>query len=488
MEHHQQTSQRESSTPVSQRVKAPRLTHQKNTITEEEAEEVHDVVLPLTQRRYVTRATSTDSEEALLIHNPQLTAVPEDTPILSSNELRVPEDTPISRSNDLRVVKQPSISISREPSRSSSNMEHELLLVDSDGSYYCDSSCGTGVGGNSNGAIQMNILGGSDDTVNYSSDNNRLIQQHSSPLSCTLDSTVYNSTLINPSSALTTGSVLPHHQQQHNKSAATLYCTQPPYNSHQPPLHQRQIISSSPPSSVRNRHRFANLRSVSTDVPSRRDLHNCDVPLSKLSSHSGPLLRVNSFERGTQTKNKPAVVFNKLLDTEHRSHARYESAISDIGVEYMKATGVLGIKFKQLQKPSVPSHESVALQSPSKHYEPTADEEKGDKSATAAAGTTLPQAVPMNKLSNAISNHHNQSHVVPVPDEDDEPDETSPSTPDHNHIGYRLGRRKFLAERRRKIADLCCLFALIGLLLMVIETECDIAKVYTKVGCNNIIY
>jgi hypothetical protein len=47
---------------------------------------------------------------------------------------------------------------------------------------------------------------------------------------------------------------------------------------------------------------------------------------------------------------------------------------------------------------------------------------------------------------------------------------------------YRLGRRKLLFEKRRQASDYALLFAMIGLLLMVLEQELTMAKVYDKVG------
>ena len=46
---------------------------------------------------------------------------------------------------------------------------------------------------------------------------------------------------------------------------------------------------------------------------------------------------------------------------------------------------------------------------------------------------------------------------------------------------YRLGRRKLLFEKRRKASDYALFFAMMGLLLMVLEQELTMAKVYDKV-------
>ena len=46
---------------------------------------------------------------------------------------------------------------------------------------------------------------------------------------------------------------------------------------------------------------------------------------------------------------------------------------------------------------------------------------------------------------------------------------------------YRLGRRKLLFEKRRQASDYALFFAMMGLLLMVLEQELTMAKIYNKV-------
>lgn len=57
--------------------------------------------------------------------------------------------------------------------------------------------------------------------------------------------------------------------------------------------------------------------------------------------------------------------------------------------------------------------------------------------------------------------------------------------PNHNHkgnVGYRLGKRKMLYERRKRISDYCLIFATFGIAAMVVETELCMASIYNKVG------
>ena len=48
--------------------------------------------------------------------------------------------------------------------------------------------------------------------------------------------------------------------------------------------------------------------------------------------------------------------------------------------------------------------------------------------------------------------------------------------------GYKLGRRKALYEKRKRVSDYSLLFAMFGLVVMIIETELTMAQVYDKVG------
>ena len=47
--------------------------------------------------------------------------------------------------------------------------------------------------------------------------------------------------------------------------------------------------------------------------------------------------------------------------------------------------------------------------------------------------------------------------------------------------GYKLGRRKVLYEQRKRISDYSLIFAMFGVVAMVVETELTLARVYDKV-------
>lgn len=50
------------------------------------------------------------------------------------------------------------------------------------------------------------------------------------------------------------------------------------------------------------------------------------------------------------------------------------------------------------------------------------------------------------------------------------------------NVGYRLGRRKALFEKRKRISDYALVIGMFGIVMMVIENELASAGVYTKVS------
>lgn len=50
------------------------------------------------------------------------------------------------------------------------------------------------------------------------------------------------------------------------------------------------------------------------------------------------------------------------------------------------------------------------------------------------------------------------------------------------NVGYRLGKRKRLFEKRCRISDFSLSFAVFGILVMLVETELIFAGVYEKVS------
>jgi potassium intermediate/small conductance calcium-activated channel subfamily N member 3 len=50
------------------------------------------------------------------------------------------------------------------------------------------------------------------------------------------------------------------------------------------------------------------------------------------------------------------------------------------------------------------------------------------------------------------------------------------------NVGYRLGRRKALFEKRKRISDYALVIGMFGIIIMVLENELASAGVYTKVS------
>jgi potassium intermediate/small conductance calcium-activated channel subfamily N member 3 len=50
------------------------------------------------------------------------------------------------------------------------------------------------------------------------------------------------------------------------------------------------------------------------------------------------------------------------------------------------------------------------------------------------------------------------------------------------NVGYRLGKRKALFEKRKRISDYALVMGMFGIIVMVIENELSSAGVYEKVS------
>ena len=55
------------------------------------------------------------------------------------------------------------------------------------------------------------------------------------------------------------------------------------------------------------------------------------------------------------------------------------------------------------------------------------------------------------------------------------------------NVGYRLGKRKALFEKRKRISDYALVFGMFGIIVMVVETELSMAHVYEKVSSYDVI-
>ncbi|XP_078316334.1 small conductance calcium-activated potassium channel protein 2-like isoform X2 [Crassostrea virginica] len=129
-------------------------------------------------------------------------------------------------------------------------------------------------------------------------------------------------------------------------------------------------------------------------------------------------------------------------ETRNNNRATKDNIISDIGADIMRVNGAIG-SFKQLQKPT-------SMQSLPTSSKMSFNDETG-------AGTALVEKGDSGKCLDDKQKKDNKPNV-----------------------GYRLGKRKTLYERRRKISDYCLVLGMAGILIMILETELVMAKVYFK--------
>ena len=128
-----------------------------------------------------------------------------------------------------------------------------------------------------------------------------------------------------------------------------------------------------------------------------------------------------------------------------QSNKKKESALSDIGADYMRVNGAIG-SFKQLQKPQ----SMQSLPTSSKMSYTSAEE----------AGMALVGGAEFQKY----TDERLQQKVRQKP-----------------NVGYRLGKRRALYQKRKKISDYCLVFGMFGIVVMMLETELSMAEVYKKV-------
>lgn len=182
--------------------------------------------------------------------------------------------------------------------------------------------------------------------------------------------------------------------------------------------------------------------------PSRHDTLDSAAPAAQLVNRRRAEVATPTLTPTTTTA--PDGGQYTLLQTPTRLQSRDGSTISDIGVDYMKVNGAIK-PFKQLQKPT--STQSL----------PASSQMSGTSSEDCGIA-----------LVGLHSDYPKYTEEKPAAASVD----TKPS------FGYRLGKRKTLFEKRKRISDYALVFGMFGIVVMVIETELSMANVYEKVsGC-----
>ena len=156
-------------------------------------------------------------------------------------------------------------------------------------------------------------------------------------------------------------------------------------------------------------------------------------------------------------RDAPNRLSHASLVTTHtlRSGAR-DSTISDIGVDYMKINGAIR-PFKQLQKPQ--SMQSL----PQAQSQMSYNSEDCGIALVSGVNSDYPRYTE-EKVPNSAGSKASSSRA---------------SKP---NVGYRLGKRKALFEKRKRISDYALVFGMFGIIVMVVETELSMAHVYEKVS------
>lgn len=156
--------------------------------------------------------------------------------------------------------------------------------------------------------------------------------------------------------------------------------------------------------------------------------------------------------RGSVQDEESGVEFARHSASAVGQRSARESAISNIGADYMKVNGAVR-PFKQLQKPAPPAPPTAQMS--------FASEDCGI--ALVGVNSEFP------KYTEEKNNCANK------------PCKQRPN------VGYRLGKRKQLFEKRKRISDYALVFGMFGIIVMVVETELSMAHVYEKVRTETFI-
>lgn len=163
--------------------------------------------------------------------------------------------------------------------------------------------------------------------------------------------------------------------------------------------------------------------------------------------------RVAEVTCGRLTRGSPwARVSTKTVS---RESVRHGNEFAEIAADSMRVNGAIR-QFKQLRKPA--SHASDASSISMK------DQTSTDSEAAAIA------------LVGFVTTDGQQAPAEPDKQRKPPPGFHKPS------VGYRLGRRKALFEKRKRISDYALVIAMFGIVMMVVENELSAAMVYNKVS------
>ncbi|KAF8784496.1 small conductance calcium-activated potassium channel protein 1-like isoform X2 [Argiope bruennichi] len=155
----------------------------------------------------------------------------------------------------------------------------------------------------------------------------------------------------------------------------------------------------------------------------------------------------HSFLTKTVSRESVAASLRQL----YREPPSQGNEFAEIAADSMRVNGAIR-QFKQLRKPVTSYSSTMSIECSMKGQNSTDSE----TAAIALVGVTPEQPLPEDGRKKQASGFHKPS------------------------VGYRLGRRKALFEKRKRISDYALVMALFGIVMMVIENELSAALVYNK--------
>lgn len=162
----------------------------------------------------------------------------------------------------------------------------------------------------------------------------------------------------------------------------------------------------------------------------------------------------------------------------HHRTSVLENEIAEIAADSMRINGALR-QFRQLRKAtnastlSMPAAEKGSFTGNS--LEVTADASTPLMNATSDRRSPQPFLSQRSFASNSLDSEKKKSTTI----------KSGFYKP---NVGYRLGRRKALFEKRKRISDYSLLMALLGILLMVAENELSLSGIYDKASGTLILF
>lgn len=186
--------------------------------------------------------------------------------------------------------------------------------------------------------------------------------------------------------------------------------------------------------------------------------------------HSGPpVVHYKPSGRHTLGGPAPPIVPSTVAPTASSRHgARDSSALQDIGTDLMRVNGAIR-PFKQLQKPQAGAPVTVSPASSGR------DKDRG----TGGDQTGGPMSFTSEEVGIALVGVNNDYPRYGT--EEKSNSKHSLNSKHKPNVGYRLGKRKALFEKRKRISDYALVFGMFGIIVMVVETELSMAHVYEKV-------